>query len=154
MLLNMNKGVTAKNQIFFPGQGLTDWLGMTDSKGRKIAMWGVSLSYHPVILFTPSKKETAFNSLSLSLPTGNLNADKNAKGTVVLDYDMCVDLMLMIKNGNSNAIEGGCGLTGGWLPYGGNSGIHNSAATSAGVVSCFLTSSDVGGSMKLLTDFV
>ncbi|CAF9926730.1 hypothetical protein IMSHALPRED_007026 [Imshaugia aleurites] len=101
--LNASKGVTAKNQIWFPGQGNTAWLGMTDSKGRKIAMWG------------------------------NLNVDKKAKGTVVLDYDMCVDLMLMIKNGNSNAISGGCGLYGGWLPYGGNSGIYNSAATSAGV---------------------
>lgn len=51
---------------------------------------------------------------------------------------MCVDLMLMIKNGNKNAVSGGCGLNGGWIPYGGNSGIYNSAATSAGVVSCGL----------------
>lgn len=41
--LNASKGVTAKNQIWFPGQGNTAWLGMTDSKGRKIAMWGESL---------------------------------------------------------------------------------------------------------------
>ena len=105
-----------------------------------------SFIYYRVVLFTPSKKETCSN--SLLLPTGNLNADQHAKGTVVLDYDMCVDLMLMIKNGNSNAIEGGCGLTGGWIPYGGNSGIYNSAATSAGVVSCFLTSSDIRGSIQ------
>lgn len=44
----------------------------------------------------------------------------------------------MIKNGNSNAVSGGCGTNGGWLPYGGNSGIYNSAATSNSVVSCSL----------------
>ena len=66
---------------------------------------------------------------------GNLNVDKKAKGSVTLDYDMCVDLMLMIKNGNTNAVSGGCGTNGGWLPYGGNSGIYNSAATRNSVVS-------------------
>ena len=49
---------------------------------------------------------------------------------------MCMNLMANIKDGNKNAVSGGCGLTGGWIPYGGNSGIWNSAATSAGVVSC------------------
>ena len=43
-MFNANKGVTANNQIWFPQQGDTSWLGMTDSKGRKIAMWGESLS--------------------------------------------------------------------------------------------------------------
>ena len=43
----------------------------------------------------------------------------------------------MIKYGDSNAISGGGGTSGDWLPCGGNSGIYNSAATSAGVVRVF-----------------
>ena len=85
---------------------------------------------------------------------GNLNVDQKAKGTVTVDYDMCVDLMLMIKNGNSNAVSGGCGLSGGWIPYGGKSGIYNSAATSAGVVSISHEHRTIVLAIRLNADFV
>ena len=86
---------------------------------------------------------------------GNINVDKKNKGSVTLDYDMCVDLMLMIKNGNTNAASRnlyGCGTYGGWLPYGGNSGIYNSAATRNSVVSfLFVLSRQASDTTKMLT---